>query len=112
MVVELRYGWRRRLDAGLLIGIALIAGWLLLGNAGAAILGLWSFQFWPRTDGERLEIDPDLIRWGRLHSGRIAYAEAFRVQSIFRGEISDSEYAAVCRLLKSEIRRQNSAEPE
>jgi len=112
MVVDLQYGWRRRLEAGLIICAAFLAGWLLVGNAGAALLGLWSTRFWPRTEGERLEIDPDLIRWGRLHHWRIAYAQGFGVQSIFRGEVSDSDYAAVCRLLKTEIRRANSTEPQ
>ena len=105
MVVDLRYGWRRKLEMGLIIGGTLIAGWLVFGNAGAALLGLWSMQFWPRSNGERLVIEPDLIRWGRLQRWRIAYAEGFQVHAIFRGEISDRDYAAVCRLLKNEIRR-------
>ena len=110
MVVDLRYGWRRKLEMGLIIVVAFSAGWLMFGNAGAALLGLWSLQFWPRTDVVRVLIDPDLIRWGRLQRWRIAYAEGFHVQAIYRGEISDSDYAAVCRLLKSEIRRIRSAE--
>ncbi len=112
MIVDLHYGWRRKLEIVLIIVAAFIAGWLLFGNAGAALLGLWSIHFWPRTIGARLVIDPDLIRWGRLQRSRIAYGEGFGVQAIFRGEISDRDYAAVCRLLKSEIRRVKSAEWE
>ena len=110
MVVDLTYGWRRRLQMGLIIGVAFYAGWLLFGNAGAALLGLWSLQFWPRTIGERVVIDPELSRWGRLLRWSIAYGEGFRVQAIFRGEISDHDYAAVCRLLKNEIRKAKSKE--
>ena len=112
MVVDLHYGWRRQLEMGLIIVGAFIAGWLLFGNAGAALMGLWSLQFWPRSGGARVVIDPDLIRWGRLQHWRIAYGEGFGVQTIFRGELSDRDYAAVCRLLKSEIRRVKSAEWE
>ena len=104
MVVDLIYGWRRKRDSVLIIGIAFVAGWLVFGNAGAALLGLWSLQFWPRSHGERVVIDPEIIRWGRLQSFRITYAEGCRVQAIFRGEISDRDYAAICRLIKEEIR--------
>ena len=109
MVVELTYGWRRKLDMGLIIGVAFVAGWLVFGNAGAALLGLWSLQFWPGTEGERVVIDPEHIRWGRLQSKRLVYAEGFQVRAIFRGEISDRDYAAVCRLIKNEIRRTEPA---
>lgn len=105
LVVEIRYGWRRKAEAALIIACAFVAGWLWLGNAGAVVLGLWSRQFWPCPHGERLSIDPLGVRWARIRRWRIAYAEGLHVQAIFRGEISDHEYAAVCRLLKSEIKK-------
>jgi len=105
LVIDLHYGWRRKLESGVIIAAAIVAGWLLIGNTGAVLLGLWSLQFWPRRNGERVVIDPERVRWGRLHQSRISYARGFQVQAIFRGEISDRDYAAVARLLKDGIRK-------
>ena len=81
---------------------ALYGGWIWFGTSGVALLGLWSYLHYPRGKVRHLVIDFSQLRAARLEPLRICLRfRTWRVEEIFRDEISDLQWAALRRELSA-----------
>ncbi len=87
-----------------MLGVAVTAGWLWLGNAGAALLGLWIWaNHWPEYRGgtRRLCIALEDLRTVRLGAYRVLLVRGgFQTAEIFVDELAPAEFARLRRELK------------
>ncbi len=101
---ELKMGRLRRVYAATMVVAGCAAGWLWLGNSGAALLGLWAWSAWPRWTTRRVTIDLSRLRFARLGVKRVFWVEQpLRAQQIFADEVIGAQYAELRRLIKSKL---------
>jgi len=81
---------------------SLYGGWIWFGNSGLGLLGLWSYLHYPRRKVRHLVIDLSQLRAARLEPLRICLRfRTWRVEEIFRDEVSEREWAALRRVLSA-----------
>ncbi|MCZ6709502.1 MAG: hypothetical protein O7B25_03985 [Gammaproteobacteria bacterium] len=95
-------GRRRRIDAATVVVAGCAAGWLWLGNAGAALLGLWAWSLWPRWATQTITINYSRLRFARLGGERVFWVERrFQARQVFSDELPGARYAELRREIKS-----------
>ena len=99
---NLKMGRRRRIDAATMVVAGCVAGWLWLGNGGAALLGLWAWSLWPRWATRTITVNHSQLRYARLSGERVFWVErGFRARQVFSDELTVRGYAELRREIKS-----------
>ena len=99
---DLKMGRRRRIDAATIVVTGCAAGWLWLGSAGVALLGLWAWSRWPRWATQTITVNYSQLRYARLGSERVFWVERrFLARQVFSDELPGRRYAELRREIKS-----------
>ena len=105
LCLQLRMGRMRRVHAAAMVAAGCAAGWMWLGNSGAALLGLWAWSAWPRWTSQRINVDRSRVRFAQLGASRVFWVERReKAQQVFADEVSPAQFAALRRELKSAAR--------
>ena len=106
LAVDLHIGRLRRLQAAIVVCAGCAAGWLWLGNSGAALLGLWAWSLWPRWKSQRITVRFGSLRYARFAASRVFWVERpFVAKQVFVDEVSGAQYAKLRRELKFRLGR-------
>jgi hypothetical protein len=97
-------GLLRRSQGALMIVAGIAIGWLWLGNAGAALFGLWAWSWFPRWTSDPIAVHLADVRYARMGAARVIWMEGpMRLQQVFVDELGGADYATLRRELKAQL---------